>query len=208
MDYKENSGHANIKDIDFYVTIKLRFCICLKENNDIIIGKKICDEKKKLIKKIIYLKKFIFKKKRNGESRVENTQLKNNDDNIVEKKGDSISSSIIQTNQNKNLTDKNDESKHNNSIFNYTNINYKEWWKEKNQNKFCITCYLIIDNEFFSYPVTLECDEIKIRSESDKTKIKKKRERKIDINIEKKKKEEFLDPIDMFIEKKKKKNRK
>ncbi|SCM23719.1 phosphatidylinositol 3-kinase, putative [Plasmodium berghei] len=191
MDYKENSGQANIKDIDLYVTIKLRFCICLKENNDIIIGKKIYDEKKKLIKKIIYLKKFILKKKRNGESRVENTQIKN-DDNIVEKKGDSISSYIIQTSQNQNIIDKKDESKHNNSIFNYTNINYKEWRKEKNQNNFFITCYLIIDNEFFSHPVTLECDEIKIRNESDRIKIKKK-------------KEEFLDPIDMFIEKKKKK---
>lgn len=192
MDYKENSGQANIKDIDLYVTIKLRFCICLKENNDIIIGKKIYDEKKKLIKKIIYLKKFILKKKRNGESRVENTQIKN-DDNIVEKKGDSISSYIIQTSQNQNIIDKKDESKHNNSIFNYTNINYKEWRKEKNQNNFFITCYLIIDNEFFSHPVTLECDEIKIRNESDRIKIKKK-------------KEEFLDPIDMFIEKKKKKS--
>ncbi|KEG02728.1 phosphatidylinositol 3-kinase [Plasmodium vinckei vinckei] len=216
MDYKENSEKANIKDVDFYVTIKLRFCICLKDNNDIIIGKKIYDEKKKLIKKIIYLKKFTLKKKRNGNLRVENTQLKNTDNNTVEKKEeqienqklekkiDSISSCTIQTNKNQNLTDKKDENKHNNSISNYTNINYKEWWKEKNQNNFFITCYLIIDNEFFSHPVTLECDEIKIKGEADETQIKKKKNTEIDINVEKKK-EEYRDPIDMFIERKKNK---
>ncbi|CAD2094949.1 phosphatidylinositol 3-kinase, putative [Plasmodium vinckei brucechwatti] len=216
MDYKENSKQANIKDVDFYVTIKLRFCICLKENNDVIIGKKIYEEKKKLIKKIIYLKKFSLKKKRNGNLRVENTQLKNNDDNTVEKKEeqiekqklekkiDSISSCTIQTNKNQNFTDKKDENKHNNSISNNTNINYKELWKEKNQNNFLITCYLIIDNEFFSHPVTLECDEIKIRGENDETKIKKKKNTEIDINVEKKK-EEYRDPIDTFIERKKNK---
>ncbi|CRG97931.1 phosphatidylinositol 3-kinase, putative [Plasmodium gallinaceum] len=142
---------ANIIDVDYYFILNLGFFICFEnEYNYLLKSENYNNDKTKLLRKIKNLKKFIShekKKKRKIKiSKIEET---------------TIHGKYLKV---KKLSKKNDNEK----IINIKKKNNNNNIKKRKTNNFQITSYLIINNEFFSYPVRLKCTNNNKKKKSNK----------------------------------------